>query len=212
MLTYSEVFHAERGFVGRLAGDSRTSAGVFSADVWDDCSSEFADCLQEAVQAGDAFQKWRWCQGSQCHNRWPIRNGRHISESIGSTVEEEHWRIFTTECLPSRFYKSSKFGCFAYEIRILWEGFDVLQDIPDCDYEVRDRPILEKILDMEFAEPSLTRGIFYSGNNFRHFELLPILFPATVFLCISWTSNVMAGSDVRLWLEFKFDFNWSFNF
>merc|ERR1712178_117412 len=39
------------------------------------------------------------------------------------------------------------------------------RDIPDCDYEVRDRPLIEKLMDMEFVDSSDTRGIFYNDDS-----------------------------------------------
>ncbi|XP_063715703.1 meckelin-like isoform X2 [Symsagittifera roscoffensis] len=72
------------------------------------------------------------------------------------------------------------------------------RDIPDCDYEVRERPFLEKLLDMEFVENSPTRGIFYSdaghvfdkvlfyGNEFSLFVFDVYLFVALDYMIGSY--------------------------
>lgn len=67
------------------------------------------------------------------------------------------------------------------------------RNIPDCDFEVRDRPFLEKILDTEFQEVSDTRGIFYNNDSHAFDKVLFYGNEMTLFLfdviLFGWLDN-----------------------
>ncbi|XP_075245518.1 meckelin-like isoform X2 [Convolutriloba macropyga] len=84
------------------------------------------------------------------------------------------------------------------------------RDIPDCDYEVRERPFVEKLLDMEFVEVSATRGIFYSDSGhvfdkvlFYGNEFSLFLFDVYLFVAIDYMIESYLLSAIGVYIVQK---------